>query len=63
MGLERSEVTGEEHRQEAERLLKPTVRYYNGGQTEVLRDPSEDAIARAQAHATLALLAVIAERP
>ena len=46
-----------DHYAEAERLLKTTRRYYNGGQTVRDEPPGQAEIERAKAHATLALVA------
>lgn len=45
------------HSQAAADLLKTRTAYYNGGQTVVDEPPTDRAVARAQAHATLALAA------
>lgn len=50
-------MNGPEHYREAERLLEPVTRYYNGGQTEASILPTAEKIATAHVHALLALAA------
>ncbi len=50
-------MNGPDHYREAELLLRPRTKFYNGGQTEAEIMPSAQEVAVAQAHATLALAA------
>lgn len=50
-------MNGPEHYVAAEQLLKLKTRFYNGGQTRSTEAPTPVQVARAQAHATLALAA------
>lgn len=54
-------MTGPEHYREAEKLLRTTEHFYNGGQTRSVEGPSERALAKAQVHATLAAAAATIE--
>lgn len=47
----------ERHCEAAEKLLRSTTHYYNGGQTRRDEPPTELDVQRAQVHATLALAA------